>query len=92
MTKIILVLHKILGTKEVITDLLSYAKNKNDFTRIIDIGAGSGGITPEVIQNFNTEYPSSYVELTPQSRGFFLYYWGQLDMLKLYVYLIFKEK
>lgn len=64
MTKIIVVLHKILGTKEVITDLLSFAKIKNDFTRIIDIGAGSGGITPEVIQHFNTEYPSSKVELT----------------------------
>ena len=63
MTKLIVVIHKILGTKEVITDLLLYTREKYDFSKIVDMGSGSGGAMPEVIDHFNKENPNSKVEL-----------------------------
>ena len=55
MTNLIAVLHKMLGTKEVLANLLVKIKRKYPFKNVIDLGSGSGGIMPEVIQYINKQ-------------------------------------
>ena len=47
-TKLIVVLHKLMGTKEVLGDLLLRIRERYDFSSIVDMGSGSGGIMPMV--------------------------------------------
>ncbi|WP_345371113.1 hypothetical protein [Algivirga pacifica] len=54
MTKIIIVLHKLIGTKEVVSNLLIKAKQKHPFSQVVDLGSGSGGIMPMAVTHLNT--------------------------------------
>ena len=53
MTNLIAVLHKMFGTKQVLVDLLNAIQEKHPFNQVVDIGSGSGGIMPDVIQHLN---------------------------------------
>lgn len=53
MTNLIVVLHKMLGTSEVLAQLILDIKKQHAFSQIVDIGAGSGGAMPEVIEKIN---------------------------------------
>lgn len=63
MTKLIVVLHKLTGTKEVLGDLLTNIRQKNHFSRIVDMGSGSGGAMPMVVEYLNKQGSESPVEL-----------------------------
>lgn len=63
MTNLIVVMHKIFGTKEVIGELLSQIKKKHNFTQVVDMGSGSGGIMPAVIQLINEQTKGPPVKL-----------------------------
>lgn len=63
MTKLIVVLHKLMGTKEVLGDLLMNIRQKNHFSRIVDMGSGSGGAMPMVVEYLNEQQPESPLEL-----------------------------
>ncbi len=63
MTNLIIVLHKLLGTSRVISNLIISIKKRYDFHQVIDLGSGSGGIMPEVIQTINDTNPSSPLKL-----------------------------
>lgn len=54
MTNLIAVLHKMLGTKGVLVNLLVKITEKHSFSQVVDMGSGSGGIMPDVIQDLNT--------------------------------------
>ena len=54
MTNLIAVLHRMLGTKEVLVSLINKIQEKHPFSQLVDMGSGSGGIMPEVIQELNT--------------------------------------
>ncbi len=53
MTNLLAVLHKILGTKDVLVNLLATIRAKHYFSKVVDMGSGSGGIMPDVIQELN---------------------------------------
>ncbi len=59
MTNLIAVLHKMLGTKEVLANLLAGIQKKYPFKQVVDMGSGSGGIMPEVIQYLNKNNDNS---------------------------------
>lgn len=48
MTNLLAVLHRMVGTKEVIAGLIKPLLSQNQFRKIVDLGSGSGGIMPEV--------------------------------------------
>ena len=53
-TNLIIVLHNLLGTSEVISRLIKNARSKTEFNQIVDMGSGSGGAMMEVAKFFNT--------------------------------------
>ncbi|MTI32277.1 hypothetical protein [Xanthovirga aplysinae] len=63
MTKIIVVFHQLLGTKEVIANLLSEIRKNYGYNRIVDMGSGSGGAMPMVIEHLNKVNKGPKVEL-----------------------------
>ncbi|MEP2056491.1 MAG: hypothetical protein ABJJ05_01710, partial [Maribacter litoralis] len=63
MTNLIIVLHKMMGTKEVIAKLLSDCRKVHPFSKIVDMGSGSGGIMPEAVGLLNDENPKNSIEL-----------------------------
>lgn len=63
MTKIIVVLHKLMGTKETIANILTEARSKTPFSRIVDMGSGSGGAMPMVVDHLNETQSEKPVEL-----------------------------
>lgn len=63
MTNLLIVLHKLMGTKAVITSLINAIKNKHQFLKIIDLGSGSGGIMPDVIKTINDENSTNPIAL-----------------------------
>lgn len=52
-TNLIVVLHRLLGTSNVIANLIVQAGNKFNFSQIVDLGSGSGGAMPDVIAQIN---------------------------------------
>ncbi len=54
MTNLLVILHKMMGTKDVISDIIIKIQKEHPFSQIIDLGSGSGGIMPEVITSINT--------------------------------------
>lgn len=52
-TNLIIIFHNITGTKEVIVLLLSKIRESHNFEQIIDLGSGSGGPMPEVVEQLN---------------------------------------
>lgn len=63
MTNLIAVLHRMVGTKEVIAGLLGPLIKEGRQTRIVDLGSGSGGIMPDVLEYLELEYKSDNWEL-----------------------------
>lgn len=53
MTNLIVVLHKMFGTKEVLVNLLSGVRQRHNFSQIVDIGSGSGGPMPDAVSELN---------------------------------------
>ena len=53
MTNLIVVFHKMMGTTDLITSLLKKVKTKHAYSQIVDMGSGSGGSMPEVIEQLN---------------------------------------
>ncbi|WP_299519356.1 hypothetical protein [Winogradskyella sp.] len=53
MTNLLVVLQKMMGTSDIIASIISNIKLRNDFSKIIDLGSGSGGIMLEVIEKLN---------------------------------------
>ena len=54
-TNLIVVFHKLMGTSEVISELILKAKSKNNFAQIVDLGSGSGGVMPEVFKQISKD-------------------------------------
>ncbi len=52
-TNLIAVLHRMMGTAEVVANLVTELKQKQQFDKIVDLGSGSGGPMPAVIQRLN---------------------------------------
>ena len=52
-TNLIKVLHKLVGTSDVLVDLILTARQKVDFNQIVDLGSGSGGPMMDSIQKIN---------------------------------------
>lgn len=50
MTRLILVMHKLLGTSEKVADLLANVLRKSESSTILDLCSGSGGPIPDVLQ------------------------------------------
>ena len=63
MTNLIALLHKMTGTREVIADLLIPIVRERQFNRIVDLGSGSGGIMPDVVDSINKEINNEKVHL-----------------------------
>lgn len=55
MTNLIVVFHKMVGTKKVIQSILENVLKENHFTQLVGLGSGSGGIMPEVLAGMNAE-------------------------------------
>jgi len=53
MTNLIMVLHRMLGTSNVLSNLLLQLRKRHHFTQIVDLGSGSGGAMPDVIKKVN---------------------------------------
>ncbi|MCT4562398.1 MAG: hypothetical protein N4A41_13600 [Crocinitomicaceae bacterium] len=55
MTNLIVVLHKLMGTKQVIGNLFLKIQKTHPFHEVVDLGSGSGGIMPTVVNEWNEE-------------------------------------
>lgn len=58
-----MVLHKMIGTGEVLATLLLDIRKKHPFKQIVDLGSGSGGVMPETVRFLNDKNPESPVTL-----------------------------
>jgi hypothetical protein len=63
MTNLIVVFHQMMGTEEVIADLIRKTRMKYAFDQIVDLGSGSGGAMPEVIRRINEAGESAPLSL-----------------------------
>jgi len=63
MTKLIVVLNKLMGVQEVLGDLLIKVRKKIPFEQIVDMGSGSGGVMPTVAKYLKEQQPSSLIKL-----------------------------
>tara|TARA_R110002051_G_scaffold48308_2_gene95310 strand:- start:63030 stop:63857 length:828 start_codon:yes stop_codon:yes gene_type:complete len=63
MTNLIVVLHKMMGTKEVIANLLLDCREAYQFSKIVDMGSGSGGILPDAVAILNANNCENIIEL-----------------------------
>src|SRR5690606_1748954 len=63
LTNLLVVLHRLSGTTEVIADLISQAKAKTNFSQVVDLGSGSGGAMPDVIERINAADPGKPIRL-----------------------------
>ena len=50
MTNLIIVLHKMLGLSEALSYLIARVLKEKALSKIIDLGSGSGGAMPEVLE------------------------------------------
>lgn len=62
-TNLIRVLHKLTATSEVLSSLLLNIEDKYSFNQIVDLGSGSGGPMPEVIESINRSKTKQNVKL-----------------------------
>ena len=63
MTNLIMVLHKMIGISDVLANLLADVLKKNNLTKIIDLGSGSGGPMPETIMKIRERHGLEEVQL-----------------------------
>ncbi|MFZ1702813.1 MAG: hypothetical protein WAT79_00625 [Saprospiraceae bacterium] len=62
-TNLIIVFHKLMGSSEVITSLIAHIYQKQKFTKITDLGSGSGGPMIDVIKKLNDKKDIQPVKL-----------------------------
>ena len=62
MTNLLVVLHKMMGTKEVIANLLAPVLQDRQLRRVVDLGSGTGGVMPQVKENLCSEHQQCDVE------------------------------
>jgi len=55
MTSLIVVLHRLMGTKEVVAGLIRKAQSSHASDQVVDLGSGSGGIMPEAMAVVNED-------------------------------------
>ena len=55
MTQLIRVLHRMIGTAEVLEQQLTDCQNKVAFRQVVDLGSGSGGPLPDVFRKINAK-------------------------------------
>ena len=63
MTNLLLVFQKMIGTSDLIALLLKKARSKYNFDQIIDLGSGSGGVLPSIVEALNAENTSEPIQL-----------------------------
>lgn len=63
MTKLIMVLHRMMGISEVLADLIKDILEKQKLSKIVDLGSGSGGAMPEVLKRIQQTPDFENVEL-----------------------------
>ncbi len=63
MTNLIMVLHKMMGTTEVLSKLILDLRQTTDFDAIVDLGSGSGGPMPEVVKTINEAHSQHQIQL-----------------------------
>ncbi len=56
MTRLIVLLQKMIGTSEVIADLIAKVFQEKGFRQIVDLGSGAGGTMPEVLDILKEQY------------------------------------
>ena len=54
-TRLLQVLHGMLGTTQVLSNLIQSCREKVPFNQIVDLGSGSGGAMPEVLKQLNSQ-------------------------------------
>lgn len=62
-TNLIKLLHKMTGTAEVLSKLIIDIKEKFAFNQIVDLGSGSGGPMPDVVEIINKNRDSDEIKL-----------------------------
>ncbi|WP_350290103.1 hypothetical protein [uncultured Croceitalea sp.] len=62
-TNLIIIFHKIMGTTEVLVQLLLNIREKHNFNQIVDMGSGSGGPMPAVVAELNKTAPKGPISL-----------------------------
>lgn len=62
-TRLIQVLHRMMGTSELLADLIKKAREKQSFDQVVDLGSGAGGAMPEVIAKLNTREGLEHINL-----------------------------
>lgn len=58
MTRLIVIIHHLMDTKGVLVDLLQTIQAQHPFEQIVDMGSGSGGIMPAVVDTLNKAAPN----------------------------------
>jgi len=62
-TKLLMVLHRMMGISEVLADLIKDVLEKQNLSKIVDLGSGSGGAMPEVLKKIHEATDFENVEL-----------------------------
>ncbi|MCB0639544.1 MAG: hypothetical protein KDC54_23120 [Lewinella sp.] len=62
-TNLIVVFHRVTGTREVIAGLVGQARSRLGFNRIVDMGSGSGGAMPGVVAMLNEQTDTTPLQL-----------------------------
>ena len=63
-TRMIIPMHKLLGTSDIITEILAPALKKSGQSKILDLCSGSGGPMLEILDKLETDYDLKHIELT----------------------------
>jgi len=64
MTRLIVVMHRLMGTSEELAKIIDQTLSASDETKIIDLCSGSGGPMPEVLRVLEEKYKRENIELT----------------------------
>ncbi|MEZ4969392.1 MAG: hypothetical protein R2814_06995 [Flavobacteriaceae bacterium] len=64
LTKLIVVLQKMMGVPRVLSKLIANVLAANRIGHIVDLGSGSGGVMPEVLRTIKRDYGLQEVDLT----------------------------
>ena len=62
-TNLIIIFHKLMGTKEVIGQLLLDIQREYPFEQVVDLGSGSGGPMPQVMRHLNEHNSDNPISL-----------------------------
>lgn len=63
MTNLIMVFHRLVGTKEVLVSIILKMRSHTDFSQITDLGSGSGGPMIGVVEQINEDLDGDKVNL-----------------------------